>query len=82
MSIEVKAEFRERITGLTFDRKSAVEQILYPDSYGESQGAIERLSDTLDTVVEVLARLIAMREPSLQELNTLAGYNRFEEIKQ
>ena len=82
MSIEVKAEFRERITGLKFDRKDAIERILDPLSCGESQGAIERLSDTLDTVVEVLARLIMLREPSLQELNTLAGYNRFEEIKQ
>jgi hypothetical protein len=76
--------YRETVTGYDYDKKDAVERILDPDSGGGgSSGQLEHLQDRVDTLTEVLARFILLVSPQLtcDDLNTLAGYKRFEVVE-
>lgn len=73
-------KYLETVTGYSYDAKDAVERILDPVSL-DPCGQIEQLQDRVDTLTEVLGRFLLMSGVSLEGLNTLAGYKRFEVVE-
>lgn len=73
-------KFREIITGHDYDRIGAVDRILDPVTVGES-GQLERLEEKLTTLAEVFGRFLLMNGITPEQLNGLAGFERFEVVE-
>ncbi len=74
-------KYLETVTGYSYDAKDAIERILDPVSL-DPCGQIEQLQDRVDTLTEVLGRfLLLCGVTDVADLNTLAGYKRFEVVE-
>lgn len=63
--------------GKTLDMDVAISAVLDSDDCGEPQGKVERLMDEFKQLRDVLERHLCKNVRTLEDLNHLAGYERF-----